>query len=98
LGSVTIASKDPQGGKIDRDANGQPTGILRDTAVHAVRAVIPPPTHDMRRQGLEVALADLAAHGVTSVQDYSPEWQNFQIYEELEKEGKLTARISEWLD
>jgi len=34
---------------------------------------------------------------VTSAQDYSPEWENFQIYEELEKEGKLTARISEWL-
>jgi hypothetical protein len=34
---------------------------------------------------------------VTSAQDYSPNWENFQIYEELEKEGKLTARISEWL-
>jgi predicted amidohydrolase YtcJ len=98
LASITIASKDPEGGKIDRDANGQPTGILRDTAQHAVRVVIPPPNHEMRRQGIEVALADLAAHGVTSVQDYSPEWQNFQIYEELEKEGKLTARISEWLN
>ena len=98
LASVTIASKDPQGGKIDRDANGQPTGILRDTAVQAVRSVVPPPTHDMRRQGIEVALADMAAHGVTTVQDYSPQWQNFLIYEELEKEGKLTARISEWLD
>jgi predicted amidohydrolase YtcJ len=59
--------------------------------------VIPPPTHDMRRHGIEVALADLAEHGVTSAQDYSPGWENFQIYEELEKEGKLTARISEWL-
>ncbi len=65
LASVTLASKDPQGGKIDRDANGQPTGILRDTAVQAVRAVIPPPTHDMRRQGIELALADMAAHGVS---------------------------------
>ena len=98
LASVTIASKDPQGGKIDRDANGQPTGILRDTAKHAVQVVIPPPNHEMRRQGIEVALADLAAHGVTSAQDYSPQWENFQIYEQLEKEGKLTARISEWLD
>ena len=34
---------------------------------------------------------------MTSAQDYSPEWQNFEIYEDLEKEGKLTARISEWL-
>jgi hypothetical protein len=97
LASITIASKDPQGGQIDRDDTGQPTGILRDTAQHAVRAVIPPPTHEQRRHGIEVALADLASQGVTSAQDYSPEWENFQIYEELEKDGKLTARISEWL-
>ncbi|MGA8869231.1 MAG: amidohydrolase, partial [Candidatus Sulfotelmatobacter sp.] len=97
LASITIASRDPEGGQIDRDANGQPTGILRDTAQHAVRAVIPKPTHDQMRHGIEVALADLAEHGVTSAQDFSPPWENFQIYEELEKEGKLTARISEWL-
>ena len=97
LASVTLASRDPQGGRIDRDADGQPTGILRDAAKGAVRAVIPAPTREKRRQGIEVALADLAEHGVTSAQDYSPDWLNFQIYEELEKEGKLTARISEWL-
>jgi predicted amidohydrolase YtcJ len=97
LAKITLASKDPQGGKIDRDENGQPTGILRDTAQQAVRAVIPAPTREQRRQGIEVALADLAEHGVTSAQDFSPEWENFQIYEDLEKEGKLTARISEWL-
>jgi predicted amidohydrolase YtcJ len=51
----------------------------------------------MRRQGIEAALADLAGHGITSAQDYSPDGENFRIYEELEKEGKLTARISEWL-
>ena len=34
---------------------------------------------------------------MTSAQDYSPNWENFLIYEELEKEGKLTARITEWL-
>ena len=59
LASITLASHDPQGGKIDRDESGQPTGILRDTAVQAVRAVIPAPTHEMRRHGIEVALADL---------------------------------------
>lgn len=97
LAGVTIASRDPQGGHIDRNEMGEPTGILRDTAQDAVRAVIPPATHDKMRQGIEVALADLAEHGVTSAQDYSPDWENFQIYEELENEGKLTARISEWL-
>jgi len=97
LGSITLASRDPQGGHIDRNENGEPTGILRETAQQAVLGVIPKPTHRLRRDALEVALADLAEHGVTSAQDYSPNWENFEIYEELEKEGKLTARISEWL-
>jgi predicted amidohydrolase YtcJ len=97
LGSVTLASRDPQGGQIDRNENGEPTGILRETAQAAVLGVIPKPSHQRRREGLELALADLAAHGVTSAQDYSPNWENFQIYEELEKEGKLSARITEWL-
>src|SRR5207302_11168877 len=79
----------------DRDTNGQPTGILRETARAAVAQVIPKPSHDKLRQGIEVALADLAEHGVTSAQDFST-FEDFQIYEELEKEGKLTARISEW--
>jgi predicted amidohydrolase YtcJ len=97
LASITLASRDPEGGKIDRDESGQPTGILRDTAQKAVRAVIPRPNHEDRHQAIEVALADLAANGITSAQDYSPDWENFQIYEQLEKEGKLTTRISEWL-
>jgi predicted amidohydrolase YtcJ len=97
LGSITLASRDPQGGHIDRNENGEPTGILRETAQQAVLGVIPKPTHRLRREALEVALADLAEHGVTSAQDYSPNWENFEIYEELEKEGKLTARITEWL-
>ena len=96
LASVTLASKDPAGGKIDRDANGQPTGILRETARDAVRVVIPKPNHDKRRAAIEAALADAAQWGVTSAQDGSS-WDDFLIYEELEKEGKLTLRIYEWL-
>ncbi|HZC21985.1 MAG TPA: amidohydrolase family protein, partial [Candidatus Binatia bacterium] len=97
LASINLASRDPQGGHIDRNEAGEPTGILRETAQGAVENVIPAPTQEQRRQGIELGLADLAAHGVTSAQDFSPPWENFQIYEELEKEGKLTARISEWL-
>jgi predicted amidohydrolase YtcJ len=96
LASITVASREPAGGKIDRDEAGTPNGILRETAREAVRAVIPKPTHEQRRQAIELALADLASHGITSAQDNSS-WEDFQIYGELEKEGKLTARISEWL-
>jgi predicted amidohydrolase YtcJ len=97
LASITIASRDPKGGKIDRDSTGQPNGIVRETATQAIRAAIPEPTHDKRRQALETALAEAAQWGVTSVQDYSPSWDDFKILEEIEKEGKLTARVSEWL-
>jgi predicted amidohydrolase YtcJ len=96
LASVTVASRDPEGGKIDRDDSGTPNGILREKAQEAVQAVIPKPTHEKRQQAIELALADMASHGVTSAQDYS-QWEDFQVYEELEHDGKLTARISEWL-
>ena len=95
--SITIASRDPKGGKIDRDSNGQPNGILRETARTAVFNAIPEPTHDKRRQGMESALAEAAQWGVTSVQDNSQSWEDFKVLEEIEKDGKLTARVSEWL-
>ncbi len=96
LAGVSLASKDPQGGKIDRNEGGEPTGILRETARRALYAVIPKPGHEKQRQGIELALAEMARLGITSAQDNSS-WAAFKIYEELEKEGKLTARISEWL-
>jgi predicted amidohydrolase YtcJ len=96
LASITVATKDPPGGKIDRDSEGTPTGILRETARDAVFAVIPKPTPDKRRKAIELALADAAQAGLTSAQDNSS-WEDFQVYEALENEGKLTLRIAEWL-
>jgi len=43
-----------------------------------------------------LALADAAQWGITSAQDNS-EWEDFLTFEQLEKEGKLTLRIAEWL-
>jgi predicted amidohydrolase YtcJ len=93
---ITKETKDPQGGKIDRDANGEVTGIIRETAMGLIYEKVPDPTPEQRRKAIELALADAAQFGVTSVQDNSS-WEDFLIYEELEKQGKLTARISEWL-
>ncbi|MFZ0743999.1 MAG: amidohydrolase [Terracidiphilus sp.] len=93
---ITGSTKPPQGGAIDLDANGEPTGILRESAQELVYKVIPPPSHDERRKGDELAIEDAISHGITSVQDFS-DWQDFLIYEELEKEGNLTLRITEWL-
>jgi predicted amidohydrolase YtcJ len=93
---ITGKTVPPQGGAIDLDSNGQPTGILRETAQDLVDKVIPSPSHDERRRGDQLAIADAIAHGVTSVQDFS-DWDDFLIFEELEKEGELKLRITEWL-
>ncbi len=93
---ITKDTPDPHGGKIDRDDKGGPTGILRETAMGAVFSKIPPPTPAQRRRAAELALEDAASHGITSAQDNS-DWQDFLTYEQLEREGKLTLRIAEWL-
>jgi predicted amidohydrolase YtcJ len=93
---VTAQTKAPAGGEIDHDAQGNPTGIFREGARQLIRSKIPPPTAAQRRRALELALADAASHGLTSVQDYST-WDDFLVMEEMENEGKLPIRVSEWL-
>ncbi|MCU1250880.1 MAG: Amidohydrolase 3 [Edaphobacter sp.] len=96
--NITAATPDPAGAKIDRDASGNPTGILREAAAYALVTVkIPPPSLEQRRQALTVAIADILANGVTSVQDNS-EWDDFLALEELERTNKLPLRIGEWMD
>ncbi|HMG86567.1 MAG TPA: amidohydrolase [Terracidiphilus sp.] len=93
---ITGKTKPAQGGAIDLDATGEPTGILRETAQGLIYKVIPPPTPEERRKGDELAITDALKHGVTSVQDFS-DWNDFLVFEQMEKEGKLHLRISEWL-
>jgi predicted amidohydrolase YtcJ len=94
---ITRTTPDPKGGKIDRDAQGEATGILReDAAMELVFARVPPPTDAARRRGLELAMADAVSYGVTSAQDNS-EWGDFLAMEKMEKDGKLPLRVTEWL-
>lgn len=93
---LTGKTRPPEGGAIDLDGKGEPTGILRESANDLVQKVIPPPTREERRRGDELAIADAIAQGVTSVQDFS-DWEDFLVFEEMEKEGKLDIRIREWL-
>jgi predicted amidohydrolase YtcJ len=94
---ITAQTPDPPGGHFDRDASGKATGIVREApALALVEAHIPPASAGDRRHGMELALADAAAHGLTSVQDNS-EWEDFLVLQQLEREGSLPVRVSEWL-
>lgn len=84
---------DPPGGKIDRDANGEPTGILRGRACDPIYALADKPSVLQLRKSVVFALGDAARWGITSVQDNSS-WDDFLIYERLQKESNLRTRIT----
>ena len=95
---IDATTPDPFGGHIDRDAQGQPTGIIREAPARAlVEKHIPPPSDDTRRKALELSIQDALAHGVTSIQDFST-WDDWLILEGLEHENKLPLRVYEWID
>lgn len=104
LAGVTKATKAPPGGEIVRDANGEPTGVLKDAAMSLVDDKIPDLTPERRMRAVRRALAHAARLGVTSVQDMGPPFADVSVYSELAEKGELTARIyvagpmSQWQD
>src|SRR5216683_6772846 len=93
LAGVTAQTPDPPGGVIVRDAQGNPTGALKDAAMDYVSKVIPPLSHEQRSHAVKLALAHAASLGVTSVQNMNPDYEDIAVYAELLQRGELTARI-----
>jgi predicted amidohydrolase YtcJ len=90
---VTEITPDPPGGAIVRDANGLPTGVLKDAAMEFVARVIPKMTPDARLAVVKRALRYAASVGVTSLQDMNPSYDDIGVYAELANRNELTARI-----
>jgi predicted amidohydrolase YtcJ len=96
-GDVTRETRDPQGGEILRDTNGEPTGILKETAGGLVMNVVPAATRAEQSEALTRALAEARRYGITSVSANDvPSFEATPLYRELLKEGKLTVRVAEW--
>lgn len=102
LAGVTRETPDPPGGTIVRDADGEPTGVLKDAAMNYVYKVIPNPSEEVMAEAIRAALAYAAENGVTSVQDMSASPEVFGVYQRLLANGELTMRVygiqplSEW--
>jgi predicted amidohydrolase YtcJ len=93
LAGITAQTPDPPGGTIVRDAQGNPTGALKDAATDYVYKVIPPLSHDQRVKVIQRALAYAASVGVTSVQHMDAGYADIAVYDELLQRGELTVRI-----
>jgi predicted amidohydrolase YtcJ len=93
LAGITAQTPDPPGGVVVRDAQGNPTGVLKDAATDYIYKVISPLTHEQRLKIVKRALAYAASVGVTSVQHMIPSYEDIAVYSELLQRGELTARI-----
>jgi predicted amidohydrolase YtcJ len=92
IAGLTSASTDPDGGKIERLANNEPSGVLIDRAMGLVSSKIPPASHDQIRDATLAAIRETHKYGLTSVHDAGVDAQVIDVYEELAKAGQYTLR------
>ncbi len=91
---ITAKTKDPPGGRILRNARGEPTGVLVDAATKLVEAVIPPPTPLERDKAMQAAFSHLLSMGVTSVHDMGVDPDAWNLYRSFGDSDRLAVRVT----
>ena len=92
LANITTQTPDPQNGKVQRDAKGNATGILIESAMELVDSAIPEPTIDEIANGIEKAQSILWKMGLTGVHDFDRR-DAFMALQKLHAQGKLKLRV-----
>ncbi len=90
---MTAATPDPDGGRIVKDSNGNPTGVLIDAAADSVLARIPEWSDREHREAVLAAISHLNAWGLTGVHDAGVGLDSIAVYEELAQAGRFNLRV-----
>jgi predicted amidohydrolase YtcJ len=98
LAQVTARTANPSDGVIDRDAAGNPTGVLRELAINLVRQAIPAVSEDDTVQAMREAFGDLHRLGLTGLHDYRIMGGGdgppaFRAYQRLQADKQIRARL-----
>jgi predicted amidohydrolase YtcJ len=93
LANVTRATEAPAGGAINKDAQGEPTGMLIDAAQRLVSRLVPPPTEEERDQQIILGAQRSAQLGWTQVQDAHGSWAEVERMRRLYRDGRIKVRI-----
>ncbi len=97
LAGITRSTPDPAGGKIVRDAGGDPTGILLDNALSLVSQRVPPLARDEKKRLMIAAARRCLAAGLVGVHEMGIDAEDVSVYEELYASGELPFRITGYL-
>jgi predicted amidohydrolase YtcJ len=92
LAGVTRETADPAGGVIERSADGEPTGILKDNAMALVARLLPPDPPDLARRAARLASERAAEVGLTTLHDVALSAEEMRGYQEAEARGWLKVR------
>jgi predicted amidohydrolase YtcJ len=98
LAKITQDTPNPQGGVIERDSMGEPTGLLRDKASDLVIGLLPTTTSDERIRAVKIVSERAAEFGLTTIHDV---WggslplfpEDMQAYQEAARRGWLKIRV-----
>jgi hypothetical protein len=89
---ITRETRDPEGGIVVRDARGEPTGLLIDTAQELVHAVMPRPSEERFDQALGDAIAECLAKGLTGLHEMGVDRFALAAYRRLVERGRFPFR------
>ena len=91
--SITRETCDPQGGVIERDTTGEPTGIIKDTAMEPLIALLPEDPPDINARAAKLICEKAAEMGLTTIHDIYITPDEMRGYQEARRRGWLTLRI-----
>jgi len=93
LAKITRRTVDPVDGRIVKDVNGEPTGVLEGSAVKPVNALLPKANADARRRAILSALAEARRNGITSIQAAGLEPAEIDLLDQARRAGELETRV-----
>jgi predicted amidohydrolase YtcJ len=93
LAKVTAATPNPAAGTIDRDAQGEPTGVLKESAMALVERLVPPKTTEQIERGILHMVEQLHQEGMTAYKDPAIDGAVWDAYQNLAATGRLAERV-----
>jgi predicted amidohydrolase YtcJ len=90
---VTAATHDPDGGRIVRDANGNPTGVFVDNATNLIDRAVPQPTEEHVKARVLASAQAIAAKGLTEMHDAGIDAQTITAVQQLIDEDRFPIRV-----